>query len=764
MATDENQLEGAGRRRPMHEYILRGQVDLSQVEGLEPDVPLRIAAVRDDQVIASTVVSLRDASDRRPIRFELKYRLPGRRPCGVHLVIGRGDLRVVDILGPDTVRRWVPAEQWKEVEPGHNPFTANVGSIVIPEAIYRRWLIFCRRYTIRGRVVCRRWRFDPQLGLWTFVDAAVPGATVEAYDVDRWWWFYFKDLIETTVTDVNGYFEMDFWWCCGRWYPFPRPWLIDPDIQRRIRDLIAQARPHGGPLPDPPPDPYALEEYLTRIAGRSAAGAPTMLANRTMATAAPASAPATSALNLAAVLPPAPDLEALRIWPWWPSDNCAPDILLRVTQPCGGVVQVIYEEPLSQTRWDAPRFLDVTLQANDKACCLPPPDDPPCGDCVVFTWAGCTRTDHIGGEGLAGPPDLRGYAFPNSLDRPFAGSFGVRGDFGEDARLVVDYYKLEYRKDGMPPGTWIDMSTVPGLLGSISRAYWDHGVPGFSASIPFGPTTVDGRTVYKTRYKFERDNPGLPGGAYIWDDWDTLFHWDTTQLPQGDGLYTFRLVAYREAADGTLVDERVMPLCGTEDDEVPTDAVVWVRLDNRNVPHPLSTPAHPCGADTVHICTAEPDCDFVSVIKNEGMAGQAAINPCDIVTVADSDTITVHFTVTVPATANDGHLQAYDMSAHYAESAVFYPLVVGTLSGDPTIHYGPDYATALTQGPPGSITRPHWYGGSFKVTLPGSAFPASCAYLLHLRAWKRSTNGCTDPYYFHANVCEFSFCLVKPGD
>jgi len=261
-----------------------------------------------------------------------------------------------------------------------------------------------------------------------------------------------------------------------------------------------------------------------------------------------------------------------------------------------------------------------------------------------------------------------------------------------------------------------------------------------------------------TRHKYERDNPAPPFG-FLWDDWDTLFIWNTQNLPEGDGLYTFRLIGYRQAADGTLVDERVMPLCGTEDEEVPTPATVMVRIDNRNVPHAPSTPAHPCGGGTVHLCTAEPDCDFVSVVKNEGGAAPATINACDIATIADTDVVTIHFSVTVPATVTDGHLLAYEMTAHYGESGVFNVLTAGTLAGDPTPTFGPAYDNALAQG----AMRPHWYGGNFKVSVPGTAFPVSCAYLLRLRTWKRTTNGCTSPYYFHWNVCEFSFCVIKPG-
>jgi hypothetical protein len=33
---------------------------------------------------------------------------------------------------------------------------------------------------------------------------------------------------------------------------------------------------------------------------------------------------------------------------------------------------------------------------------------------------------------------------------------------------------------------------------------------------------------------------------------------------------------------------------------------------------------------------------------------------------------------------------------------------------------------------------------SAQVTITGAYFPPCCTYLLHLRAWKRTTSGCTD--------------------
>ncbi|MDP2659275.1 MAG: hypothetical protein Q8R28_00910, partial [Dehalococcoidia bacterium] len=446
METTRSQTEPTKDEQALQHYILRGRLDLSQIGEMDRSVPLRVAAVRNNLVIQSERIDLKDSKELKSVEFHLEFMLPGRRPCGVYLVVGRGDIKEDHLPAVEGAKRWIAANQWKEKSAGHNPFTLDVGSVTILDQVYRDWLAFCRRYTIRGRVVCRRWYYDSIEQQWVFVDEPVPGATVEAYDVDYWWWWSFRDQIDTAITAADGTFSMTFVWCCAPWFPRPIPWMIDPDILRRIREVLTQVK-LPIPLPDPP-DPFQLQQYLSRIAGSASAGAPVAIGARVLASPVQAQAPPSSASALRALLPSAPELEALHVWPWWFQRDCAPDVVFRVTQPCGGEVRVIYGEANTQTRWNIPQTLNVTLEANDQACCLPRPPEPPCGDCLVFTWVSCVRTDSIGTS--SGPPDLRGYAYPNSLDRPFGGPLRIRGDFGEDARPIVDFYRIEYRKDSMP--------------------------------------------------------------------------------------------------------------------------------------------------------------------------------------------------------------------------------------------------------------------------------------------------------------------------
>jgi hypothetical protein len=99
------------------------------------------------------------------------------------------------------------------------------------------------------------------------------------------------------------------------------------------------------------------------------------------------------------------------------------------------------------------------------------------------------------------------------------------------------------------------------------------------------------------------------------------------------------------------------------------------------------------------------------------------------------------------------------MSAEYGVAQTFDigTGLHGTFSADPTFEVGPTYVEALMQGAP----RPHWFGGHYKVTLRGSDFERCCAYILRLRAWKRTAN-CNDPSQVHRNEFEVAFTILRP--
>jgi hypothetical protein len=737
-----------------------GEVDLSQVsqEDFNPDLNLRAAVVREGSVLGSVVLKPAEAKERR-LKFEVQFDPPifpgGRLPCPVTLLIGPA-VSDRELLGLDTVRQVVELVSAKKQPTNPKGATAdipavNLGRIVVAPAIYRCWLFCCRTYTITGRVVCRHWHYNPVLRRWTLCDEPVPGATVEAYDVDRFWWWYWRDLITSAVTDINGNFQMTFTWCCIRWYPWlwPNP-AIDPDVLARIKALLAQAKITLPPLPPgPDPDPTIFQQLLGSAASLPGPVLSAATQSALPLPAAPEPGTSFSAEALQAVLPRSPELEALHVWPWWNWTDCAPDVVFRVTQTCGDRTNVIYTESNAQTRWNIPTTLNVTLLANQLACCIPVCRDPECPECLKLTVIGCTQVDDISDD--AGPPDLRGYARTGIAaidpykDNPFYGSLQVRGGVGWD----VDYFKVQYSKDGDP---WTDLP-VP-AFGGFSRSYWDgtQFVP-----VGFTPAPKTGQTVIVTRRHYEDLNPGVPrfGGAVIWNDFDTLFYFDTTNPAfTPDALYQLRFVAYATDASDNLIlaSERILPTCGQKSDET-----VYLRIDNQGSVHPAPTPQHPC--TIIHKCTNEPDCYFRKVCKNEGQPDEVCLSACDIVRLNPEDTLTIHFTVTCPPTLQDGHLGGYWLRFEYGVSQAFYiGTGVGTFQPDPTPEVGPSYSQALIQGAP----RPQWYGGDYKVTIHGSDFPECCAFLLRLWAWKRTTNGCSDPSVTHWNQFELSFTVLRP--
>ena len=742
---------------------ISGELDLSHIpdEQLDPAMELRVAVVREGAVLASATLMPGKAKERLP--FEVVFDppfLPGAHlPCPVRLLIGP-NVMDQELLGIETLSMEIdlsPArgDQQKPhaQEKAVNIAPVKLGLLTLPVEIYQCWLFCCRTYTVRGRVVCRHWHYEPALRRWVFCDAPVPGATVEAYDVDCFLWWCRRDLIKSAVTDIHGNFTIQFRWCCINWHPWlERNWAVDPELLGQIQELLARYKIRLPPVPPgPDPDPNYLQSLAANAVNATTRGRAGGLA--TIGSVGNINAPV-SMDALQALVPPSAELAALHVWPWWGQRDCAPDVVFRVTQRCHDRTVVIHNETNSQTRWDIPTSLNVTLLANSEACCLPVCRDPECPECIKLTWVGCTPADHIGTT--AGPPDVRGYGYSDTLlDRPFYGAIQIRGGVGWD----VDYFKVQVSRNG---GAWSDLA-VPAFEG-FSRSYWD-GSSFVPAPAPaFTPIAKSGRTVMITRKRYETLHPAIPrfGGSVLWNDYDTLLYFDSLANPAltPDALYQLRFVGYAaDAADNLiLASERILPSCGTASAET-----VYIRVDNQASNHPPFTADHPFGPGFVHFKTNEPDCYIRKVCKNEGRTDEHCITACEIVRLKASDTLTIHFSVTCPPTVEDGHLGGYELKAEHGVSATFDigTGAHGTFVEDAlvpgTFVVGPDYASALGQGAP----RPHWYGGDYKVTLTGADFPECCAYLLRLHAWKRTTNGCSAPEWTHYNTFELAFTILR---
>lgn len=767
-------------------YTVKLVLDLSEIKRY-PELrkslykekkPIKVATVRNSKIVGAKEIDIEEIrKNASKIPVNIEFDDASKEPRGIYVLIGP-NVAEREFLAIETKKIWISPKRFKK-----NIADLTKDKIAIHKELFKRWLWLCRTFTITGRVV-KRVKTDSG-----YCDEAVPGAKVEAYDVDCWWFWWKRDLVGSAITNPDGTFEIKFRWCCLLWF-HPPIWVIDPDLLRYITKVI---KPHIGPIPpEVLKSPVEFEEFLTGKIKPPVSPQPKALKtsieteeygknpifevkdlglvkDKTMVTISPLK-------DLIAKIRPI--LPILPCWPFRPRD-CTPDIVFKVTQDCDGEENIIYDESPFQTRWNIPTNLNVTLFANEKACSVPDPlcEELPPGDCLKFTKINCIFVKNIGTD--IGPPDLRGYAYPGSThstyaDNPFAETIRVKGLFG--AGSDIDYFKVQYSYNG---GVFKDMPKE-NLIG-FTRSYWAP-PPGSPPSTPakwnhvsFIPHEVDGETVYKTLKKAEEENP-LPAGwtwGYLWNDLDTLFLWNSKNL-EGDGLYTLRLVGYRwNETTNKLENEHIMQTCEIEPVQ---EERVMIRIDNRDADDPLYelNEARPCGPGTIHLCTYEPDCDFIKVayIKSGTTEEDGIeIKPCDIIELTDDDDIVIYFN----ASDRDGHLLGYEMKAHWGENEVFNVLANGTLQPEDYPNQlvklvGPLYKDTLigSQGIYRSTLpatdpehdRPYWFGGNFKVTVTGEKFN-TCAYTLKLHVWKRTMVGCQKPSHVHANWCSYSFTIEK---
>lgn len=589
------------------------------------------------------------------------------------------------------------------------------------------WLRWCREFVIRGRVVC------PD-------GSPVPGAEVCASDVDWWLWWSSTQQVGCATTDVNGAFEIRFRWCCG-WWPWwwwrHRIWQLDEILVERVGAVLA-TRPdiELGRISSQPS--LAAFEGLLREEG--------VVATRPLE-AADASLLETLRERLVATVPGSEELTRLHVWPWWPWQpwwDCTPDVIFRVTQQCqGAAATTIVAETVWDTRWNISSPLQVTLVAGEDACCRPVCPDPPCeeGECLVVDRVCGIPLTSVGGN-LGAPPVPVGYAYPAAVapgsvgyngDRPFSGSITVWKNPGD--LIGLDYLELE--TFDVTSSSWISLPMGAEL--GFNRQYWEPGVGmGFPA---FPVQMLSGHRVWATREHYEAVSGVVwfPSGGWsrVWLslNYSLLAHLDSSKFP--DGTYQFRAVGWNDGGGGTLINRRVIPICGTDEENR-----FVLTFDNRVITAVGHDPAHNCGG--VHMCTVEPDTHILDV-----RIGGASVEPCGVVK-AEGD-LEIDFSVTDP----EGHLAVYSLIATWGLNNSVNLMPLGTIFPlGPGVVPGPTYGQALAQAP-GSA--PYWYGGSYRLTIPNAsaAFAEPCCYQLELRAWKRSIVDCWGGYGHH-NLTEYS--------
>ena len=758
-------------------HTLTVTLDASGVKDRKADHAVKVVAYRANGEASEQRVSINAAGEGRA-RFTFKD-----PPGHLRVVVGPEKATTDQMRGLQTLAVDVPSRRWA----GSRELT--VGPIAIAPYYWRWWFWWCRDFKITGRIVCADGN-------------PVAGATVCAYDVDYWWWWWSKDQVGCVTTDVNGAFEIDFTRCCG-WWPWwwweNRAWLLEPELARRIGALLRDdPRFRRLPTPSPKPSLAVFHQLLSDSATslRSQRQTPTALSKRRSAAASGRFDPSSlEALRgeLLAALPSAAEFERLRLWPWWPWQpwwDCDADIIFQVTQTCGGQTVTIVNETISQTRWDIPTNLDVTLVANDQACCVASCTTVNCpeGDCLLPSDICLDNVGSIGGNlgalpvVLPNPTNFIGLLNPGlgaslsyGADRPYAGSASLEGGIGDLAH--VDYYELLYYDAGLAtPSTPLPTPptpipyvplTAPGAFGGFGRQVFvfPHWVP-----VPFPATTIsDGTTdhlVIETISHYEANH-----GPQLWDavSYGLLAMFNTAHtLP--NGTYFLQIRGWtRPGYAGNLTNPRILPACGTNG----VDNWFAITIDNQTV---TAAPADPnglhCGPGTVHVCTGQPETAILNVAILHKDGSTTPIGPCANVCIVDTDQLVVDFAAFDP----DGYLAYFTLALDYGASLTV-PLVseppVGVASGvslspsplppawcPAAAQVGPDYGSALVlQG----AAAPWWTGGAIRLTVPATeAFPETCAYLLQLYAHKRTITGCDGSYWNQYNLSEQSFTIVNP--
>lgn len=711
-------------------YRIDVPLDASSVPDRDSGRALKVAALNaQGAVVGSRIVKL-DAKGQALASLDLPQAAGATR-----IVVAPEDVPDADLPGMQTLYANLPASRV--------PLDlVKLPTIRVSPYYWQLWLNWCRNFVVRGRLACAD-------------GSPIPGAVVNAYDVDAFWWWTSYQALGQATTDGNGEFTINFRWCCGLW-PWwwwrLRDWSLDPDLVRRL-GLHLQARPDLPlpPRPGPDPDPRIFDAWLNPASAPrtlSARGSSVALTPQASLSAAATATALTSLSTRAASvtldlphvgdprqlgslrdallqrLPEPRDATLLRVWPWVtfePWNDCSPDLVFRVTQSCGGEQKLIVNESRMDARWNVGTVTQVNLVASDAACCVGEVPDPlphcstPLGVCGILGSS-------IGGNTGAAMGPV-GYYDPGNSDAPFAGTLRLEGDVG------VDYYAFQLTRTPADGSSWLPVS--PLAAGGFTRWYWD------ATTLTYVPVTfnfemLDGQWVMESRAHYEATHfPGDWGTFHnhIWltPDLTSLMHW-ITDGHYADGTWYLRLIGYDRTGD-TLASRGVLPLCGTEDDTPPAPAQLVVTLDNQQ----------PGTIDR------EPNADIVGLRINGAPA-----DPCSMVDAQAGGMLDVDFI----AYDIDAHLHSFSLVATWGKDmppvnllalpgATLTPLAMaGTPAAD---QVGPTYALAKAQAAPVDIA-PAWRGGGMRLHIPDlhNAFPQTCCYQIELRVYNRTIVHCNN--------------------
>jgi hypothetical protein len=644
-------------------------------------------------------------------------------PGSLQILVGPATASAYDLVKLQTISVNVPGRQ------SAGKPKLSIDPVVISPFYWWWWIEWCRSFVIRGRVLCAD-------------GSPVGGATVYAYDIDWWFWWTSTEQLGYATTDANGAFEIDFTWCCG-WWPWwwwrDRVWQIDPELITRVSATLEQdPRIELGHVTTQP----SLSVFSELLGPTAPAGGPLS----------PSGAEQLEQLRatIAPKLPASAELSALRVWPWWPWwpwRDCGVDLIFKVSQSCKKAGTVLLREGIDQVRFDIAQTTEVTLVANDLACCAPPPR--PEGQCIDIAKLCSASIEQVGGNPGALPLPV-GRMYPQGVapgtpsadgDRAFGGTVEI---FNANDVIGVDYYQIQYYDGadwvGLPPGAaegfyreWLQPAPPPTL--------WPSGAVPF----PFTNQVVKGShgeevNVVETRERYE-SSTGLPVGAYWTANELLVVPIDSSKFPDQDGTYQFRVVGWLDAGGDevegpvkkpgvnyTPLGGEILPVCypgRTQDNG-------WVLTFNNWAVNPEPTTG-------------------ISSVK----VGPTEVGVCGTVDSA-SGPLLVKFMVEDVS----GNLGSYELRAISGDRPPVDLLALGTLtllSGDA---FGPTYGQALA----GGATAPVWKGGTMLLTIDNAAdaFPEPCCYDLELEAWSRTVVDCGGTTYWSRSDFTIGVGVCQP--
>ena len=540
-------------------------VDFSNIpeDEFDPTKPLRIAAIRDNEIIDEKVVTPSKTKKPRQLSVSLDLGETVDGVAGANIVVAPADDER-NLFSNFVAKKFVSGREAR----------IDGGVLQVSPNIYKWWRFcwFPRQYRISGRVVRQEGECTHPVG----------AANVEIYDVDYCWWWYDEDLIRSVTTDADGFFDVTFTWCVPLWCLFRRrrpPLYVDTDLRDRIWDIIRKRIPYPVP-PFPPDDPWQFERLID--------GLPVELPEPELEVTLPTRMQFSRNLNLASaetiaqpfdrlidnVAPIEADflsfdravefvgpslnirdiLDDYIIWPIC-EDPCdwRPDIRIRVTQeqPGTGTVE-IFREKFSDIHWNLNSdLLNLTLEVNEDALyadvCRP---DPLLGNCMLFERVGNFNISTLYQTDLPGPSPASYGTTPDriarlgrtvSQDRAWCLTPSVYGDFGKAAQ--VDYYQVQFvqwnaadrlawqaNNQYVPDNSRFSNVSQDKLVG-FTRKYAELQTVGSWSfykwqSEGFGPQTIGGISgLYKSRQRFEQEYENSHSGNVPAPDFVTGWYW-----------------------------------------------------------------------------------------------------------------------------------------------------------------------------------------------------------------------------------------------